>query len=56
MEVCVTGLFLSNKNTIGPVIDLLALVLREASEDQKYEVIVEGEIRTQGLPFNQVYS
>jgi len=26
----VTGLFLSNENTIGPAIDLLALVLREA--------------------------
>ena len=30
----VTGLFLSNENTIGPAIDLLALVLREASRDQ----------------------
>jgi len=29
----VTGLFLSNENTIGPAIDLLALVLREASGD-----------------------
>jgi len=29
----VTGLFLSIKNTIGPAIDLLALVLREASRD-----------------------
>jgi len=31
----VTGLFLSNENTIGPAIDLLALVLREASRDQR---------------------
>jgi len=30
----VTGLFLSNENTIGPAIDLLALVLRKASRDQ----------------------
>jgi len=30
----VTGLFLSNENTIGPAIDLLALVLREASRDR----------------------
>ena len=30
----VTGLFLSNENTIGPAIDLLALVLREASMDR----------------------
>jgi len=30
----VTGLFLSNENTIGPGIDLLALVLREASRDR----------------------
>jgi len=31
----VTGLFLSNENTIGPVaVDLLALVLREASRDR----------------------
>ena len=29
----VTGLFLSNENTIGPAIHLLALVLREASRD-----------------------
>ena len=29
----VTGLFLSNENTIGPVIGLLAVVLREASGD-----------------------
>jgi len=29
----VTGLFLSNENTIGPAVDLLALVLREASRD-----------------------
>jgi len=31
----VTGLFLSNENTIGPAIDLLALVLREASGDRR---------------------
>jgi len=30
----VTGLFLSNENTIGPAVDLLALVLREASRDR----------------------
>jgi len=30
----VTGLFLSNENTIGLAIDLLALVLREASRDR----------------------
>jgi len=30
----VTGVFLSNENTIGPAIDLLALVLREASRDR----------------------
>ena len=30
----VTGLFLSNENTIRPAIDLLALVLREASGDR----------------------
>ena len=30
----VTGLFLSNDNTIGPAIDVLALVLREASRDR----------------------
>ena len=34
MLVVVTGLFLSNENTIGPAIDLLALVLREASRDR----------------------
>ena len=28
---CVTGLFLSNENTIGPAVVLLSLVLREAS-------------------------
>ena len=33
--VIVTGLFLSNENTIGRAIDLLALVLREASGDRK---------------------
>jgi len=31
----VTGLFLSNENTIGPAVDLLALVLREASRDRR---------------------
>ena len=30
----VTGLFLSNENTIEPAIDLLALVLRESSRDR----------------------
>jgi len=34
MSMTVTGLFLSNENTIGPAIDLLALVLREASRDR----------------------
>jgi len=33
--IVVTGLFLSNENTIGPAIDLLALVLREASRDRR---------------------
>jgi len=32
--VNVTGLFLSNENTIGPAIDVLALVLREPSRDR----------------------
>ena len=32
--ILVTGLFLSNESTIGPAIDLLALVLREASRDR----------------------
>ena len=41
---CVTGLFLSNKNMVGPVIDLLALVLREVSRDRRSEIIVEGQI------------
>jgi len=31
----VTGLCLSNENTVGPAIDLLALVLREASRDRR---------------------
>jgi len=31
----VTGLFLFNENTIGPAIDLLARVLREASRDRR---------------------
>ena len=30
----VTGVFLSNENTIRPAIDLLVVVLREASRDQ----------------------
>jgi len=30
----VTGLFLSNENTIGPAIDLLALQLRKSSRDR----------------------
>ena len=30
----VTGLFLSNENTRGSAVDLLALVLREASRDR----------------------
>ena len=34
-SVSVTGLFLCNENTIGPAIDLLALVLREASRDRR---------------------
>jgi len=33
--MCLTGLFLSNENTIGPVVDLLTLVLREASRDRE---------------------
>ena len=33
-RAAVTGLFLSNENTIGPAIDLLGLVLREASRDR----------------------
>jgi len=33
-SVPVTGLFLSNENTIGPAIDLLVLELREASRDR----------------------
>ena len=33
----VTGLFLANENTIEPAIDLLALVLREASRDRSLE-------------------
>ena len=31
----VTGLFLSNENTIGPAVDLLGLVVREASRDRR---------------------
>ena len=53
----VTGLFLSNENTIGPAVGLLSLVLREASEEWSgQEIIVEGQIGTKGSPFNQVYS
>ena len=53
----VTGLFLSNENTIGPAVGLLSLVLREASEGRSgQEIIVEGQIGTKGSPFNQVYS
>jgi len=33
--LAVTGLFLSNENTKGPAVDLLALVLREASRDRR---------------------
>jgi len=33
--ITVTGLFLSNENTIGPAVDLLTLVLREASRDRR---------------------
>jgi len=33
--ILVTGLFLSNENIIEPVVDLLVLVLREASGDRK---------------------
>jgi len=44
MRGSVTGLFLANENTVGPAIDLLALVLREASRDRRQEVIVEGQI------------
>ena len=33
--IIVTGLFLSNENTIEPAVDLLALVLREASRDRR---------------------
>jgi len=35
VSLAVTGLFLYNGNTIGPAIDLLAVVLREASGDRK---------------------
>jgi len=31
----VTGLFLSNESTVGPAIDLLALVLRDAATDRR---------------------
>ena len=34
LYIAVTGLFLSNENTIEPAVDLLALVLREASRDR----------------------
>ena len=53
----VTGLLLSNENTIGPVVGLLSLALREASEGRSsQEIIVEGQVGTKELPFNQVYS
>ena len=39
-----TGLFLSNENTIGPAIGLLALVLREAARDRRSEIMVERQI------------
>jgi len=35
---------MSNENTVGPAVDLLALVLREASRDRVSEIIVEGQI------------
>jgi len=31
----ISGLFVFNENTIGPVVDLLVLVIREASVDRK---------------------
>jgi len=41
----VTSLFLSNTSTVGPAIDLLALMLREASRDRSTRrVIVEGQV------------
>ena len=56
-SITVTGLFLSNENTIGPAVGLLLLVLREASEGRSgQEIIVEGQVGTKGSPFNQVYS
>jgi len=35
---------MTNKNRVGPAIDLLELVLREASRDRRQEKIVEGQI------------
>ena len=56
-DTLVTGLFLSNKNTIEPAVVLLSLVLRAASEQRSgQEIIVEGRVGTKGSPFNQVYS
>ena len=46
----VTGLFLSNENTIGPAVVLLSLVLREASEGHSgQEIIVEGQVGTKRI-------
>ena len=46
----VTGLFLSNENTIGPAVGLLSLVLREASGGRSgQEIIVEGQIGTKRI-------
>ena len=47
LATIVTGLLLSNENTIGPAVGLLSLVLREASEGcSAQEIIVEGQIGT----------
>ena len=57
IQCCVTCSFLSNEKTIGPAVGLLSLVLSEACERRSgQEIIVEGQIRTKGSPFNQVYS
>ena len=53
----ITGLFLSNGNTMGQAVGLLWQVLREASEGRSgQEIIVEGQVGTKGSPFNQVCS
>ena len=39
-----TGLFLSNENTIQQEIDMLALVHRQASGHRMLKIIVEGRI------------